>query len=110
MESVWLQRTVRIVVGAPHLPDKTSLGELVGASVSQNHVAGVDVHRAVPTRIVGDSELSDESEDRRRTTPLSISAEQIAITGNVRRRSIRPGTRPDHKTDGCVLQGAQPGR
>src|SRR2546423_945677 len=103
MESVWLQRTVRIALGAPHLLGKTSLSELVSTSVSQNHIAGVDVHGAVPARSVGDSELSDESEDRRRAAALSISSEQIAITGKVRRRSLRHGARPDRITDGCVL-------
>src|ERR1043165_5264116 len=79
IESVWLQHTVRIVVGAlgdRQLLGKTSLGKLVGASISQNHIADVDVQGAVPTRIVGNSELSDETEDGRRSAPLSISAEQ----------------------------------
>jgi hypothetical protein len=92
--------------GSPSVLGKTSPGELVGASVSQNHIAGVDVQGAVPTRIVADSELSDGSEDRRRSAALSISSEQIAITGKVRRRSIWHGARPDRMTDGCVLQGA----
>jgi len=108
--SVWFQRTVRIVVRARHLLGKTSLRELVGASVSQNHIAGLDVHGVVPTWVIGNSELSDESEDRRRSAPLSISSEEIAISGNVRRGSVWHRPRPDKITDTCILQVAQPSR
>src|SRR5205085_4317753 len=78
IKSVWFQRTVWIAIGARHLLGETSLSELMDASVSQNHIASVDVHGVVPARIVANSELRDESEDRRWAAALSISSEQIA--------------------------------
>ena len=97
-----IQRTVRITLGARHLLGETRLSKWVGAAVCQNHVAGVDMDAAVPTWIVSDSELSDESKDRRRSAPLPIPPEQIAITRNMRRRSVRHRACPDRVTDGCI--------
>jgi hypothetical protein len=81
------------LVSASHLVGKATLGELVGFH-QPNHIARGHVHGAVPTRIVRDSELSNESEDRRRSAPLSIVSEQVAVTGDVPPRSVRPGARP----------------
>ena len=82
----------------------------MGAAVSQNHVAGVDVDGAVPPRIVRDPELSDDAKDRRRSAPLVLPSKQIAIAGNVRAWVVGSGARPNHVTDGGVFQTAQPGR
>lgn len=82
----------------------------MSAAVSQNHVAGVDVDGALPPRIVRDPELSDDAKDRRRSASLFLTSEQIAIAGNVRGWVVGSGARPDHVTDGGILQTAQPGR
>ena len=79
----------------------------MGTAVSQNHIACVDVHRAIPAGIVCYSELGDEPEDGRRATALSISSKHISICGQMRRRSLRRGPCAERVTDGRILQRAQ---